>query len=178
MLYKSTNVTAEIIGLFSASIWGRRVNGLKESASLMNGWFNNVYGENNSILANHSGLTTETRVSALDFTSFLSMPENMIQLPGILRKVKFNNKDTKLLRKSNVEVFAKTGTMYYNRGLAGYICRNGEPVATFSIFVADINKKNDAVRRKVFHPPDSKVWLRKARRQEKLLLAHWSKLYA
>ena len=42
MLKKSTNVTAEIVGIFSAKIWGIKINSIIESGRLMSAWFNIV----------------------------------------------------------------------------------------------------------------------------------------
>ena len=85
MLYRSTNVVAEIVGLQVAKLWGLKTPSIKSSGEIMTNWFNYVTNTKGSFFANHSGLTVDTRVSAHDFTKFLTRLETIEILPSILK---------------------------------------------------------------------------------------------
>ena len=62
----------------------------------------------------------------------------------------------------NITVRAKSGTMHYIRGLAGYICKEDTPVVAFSIFSADLKKRKENSSNNFEKPRGSSAWLSRA----------------
>ena len=177
MLYRSTNVVAEIVGLQVAKLWGLKTPSIKSSGEIMTNWFNYVTNTKGSFFANHSGLTVDTRVSAHDFTKFLTRLETIEILPSILKGKKIYGSNSNIIENSGIDVRAKTGTMHFNRALAGYIQKGGIPKAAFSIFSADVEKKKDIPGYELANPPGSKSWLKQAKNQENFIIKRWAEFY-
>jgi D-alanyl-D-alanine carboxypeptidase/D-alanyl-D-alanine-endopeptidase (penicillin-binding protein 4) len=177
MLVRSTNVTAEIIGLCVANFWGFDTPKIWFSGQIMTKWFNFVTKTDGSVFANHSGLTINSRVSSTDFVKFLTRRETRELLPPILKSRKIYGGAKKNISKAKVAIIAKTGTMHFNRGLAGYITKNGVPCAVFAIFSADIERKMSIKRHQLSNPPGSKNWLSQAKNIENTILSNWAKGY-
>ena len=177
MLDRSTNVTAEIIGLYAANFWGLQTPKIKSSGTIMTNWFNFVTETEGSIFSNHSGLSVDSRVSSSDFAKFLTRPETREVLPSILKPRKIYGSERQKIKKAGIAIIAKTGTMHFNRGLAGYITKDGVPCAVFAIFSADIEKKKSIRKHQLSNPPGSKNWLSKAKHLENTILSAWAQHY-
>ena len=177
MLYSSSNVTAEIIGLFAANFWGMFTPQISSSGIIMSKWFNFVSQTDGNMFINHSGLTSESRVSSLDFVKFLIRKETKEVLIPLLKEQKIYGSEKKKIYGAGIKVVAKTGTMHFNRGLAGYIIKNNIPLAVFAIFSADIKEKKSIKKDQLSNPPGSKNWLLQARSAENNILANWAKQY-
>ena len=177
MLDRSINVTAEIIGLWVANFWGLETPKIRSSGKIMTNWFNFVTGTKGSIFTNHSGLSFISRVSSSDFVKFLSRPETKEVLPSILKHRKIYGPAKKSISGAEIMIIAKTGTMHFNRGLAGYITKNGVPCAAFAIFSADFEKKISIKSHQLSNPPGSKNWLYQAKHLENSILSTWAQVY-
>ena len=177
MLDRSTNVTAEIIGLYAANFWGLDTPKIRSSGTIMTNWFNFVTGTTGSLFTNHSGLSVDSRVSSSDFVNFLTRLETREVLPSILKPRKIYGAARANISKAEIAVIAKTGTMHFNRGLAGYITKAGVPCAAFAIFSADIKKKASIKEHQLSNPPGSKNWLSQAKHLENTILSTWAKDY-
>ena len=177
MLDRSTNVTAEIIGLYAANFWGLETPKIRSSGEIMTNWFNFVTETDGSIFANHSGLSVDSRVSSSDFVKFLNRPETRDVLPSILKPRKIYGAAKSKIDGADVAIIAKTGTMHFNRGLAGYITKKGVPCAVFAIFSADINRKKSVKKHQLSNPPGSKNWLSQAKHLENTILSTWAEGY-
>ena len=177
MLDRSTNVTAEIIGLYAANFWELDTPIISTSGKIMTKWFNFVTGSVDSKFDNHSGLSVNSRVSSSAFVRFLSRPETREILPSILKTRKIYGSAKQRIKSANIEIIAKTGTMHFNRGLAGYITKNGIPCAVFAIFSADLDKKMQIKDHQLSNPPGSKIWLSQAKSIENTVLSTWAQGY-
>jgi len=177
MLDRSTNVTAEIIGLSAANFWELDTPIISTSGKIMTNWFNFVTGSFDSKFDNHSGLSVNSRVSSSAFVRFLSRPETREILPSILKTRKIYGSAKQRIKSANIEIIAKTGTMHFNRGLAGYITKNGIPCAVFAIFSADLDKKMQIKDHQLSNPPGSKIWLSQAKSIENTVLSTWAQGY-
>ena len=92
-------------------------------------------------------------------------------LPGLLKQVNLPD-----VEKAGYRVIAKTGTLNFARGLAGYLeGRDGRRHA-FAIFSADMDARARAGSAE--NPPGARGWLGRARAQERALLERWAKLIA
>ena len=72
-----------------------------------------------------------------------------------------------------VEVVAKTGTLNFTHGLAGYLEKAGRKYS-FAIFTADIEHRANIPMAKRERPEGAKAWLTIARKQENALLRQWA----
>lgn len=77
----------------------------------------------------------------------------------------------------DVSVVAKTGTLNFARGLAGYLEKGGRKYA-FAILSADLAARADIPMAERERPRGAKTWLGKARRQEQAVLRHWLDLFS
>lgn len=190
MLDRSTNITAEALGLAASTARGRdfrSMNGrvcLGASARDMNAWLNARYeldGETAepAAFANHSGLSLESRVSARTMAVILArIARDEAGFETFFNTMPIYPHSTQAGR---VEVRAKTGTVYFGRGLAGYMtCSNGRRLA-FAYFNSDFDERArfDAGRARLHYnsTPGARRWLSRARVLERRLLADWTAAY-
>lgn len=174
MLKHSTNLTAEVTGAASTRAAGLDARTLAASAEVMNAWAAQVagfpVGDPGFRFVNHSGLTLDSRVS----------PRRMVELLAALAKR--GGKDRGLpggvaqyLRPHAVhdrtpkglEIVAKTGTMSYVRGLAGYVVTPRGRRLAFAIFSNDLSKRGDGPERV------DQGWMGRAKAFERALVRNW-----
>lgn len=187
MLKYSTNLTAEALGASAAYRNGTKPRNIRHAAGLTarltadevgsiggNGW-------GGFALENHSGLSVLSR----------STPR---QIAAVLREgrrrfgeeyVSLYNDSTLSARRMGLgygqippqhSILAKTGTMYFVRGFAGYMTVNGRN--TVFAFMASEDSQRSAIDAAFtpysdYRPQGSKSWLRRARAFEKAMLTDW-----
>ncbi|MEM9099822.1 MAG: D-alanyl-D-alanine carboxypeptidase/D-alanyl-D-alanine-endopeptidase [Pseudomonadota bacterium] len=173
MLKYSTNLTAEAVGIAASG-----APNLPGSADAMNRWAAQVSGfaegDPGFQLVNHSGLTVDSRVSPRRMVELLqalaARPNGShLRLPGpiagLLKRHNVAAENDKLDHK-RLAVVAKTGTMNFIRGLAGYVATPGGRVLAFAIFSNDLELR---AREKTRHGG----WMRRARALERALVRNW-----
>ena len=173
MLKYSNNLTAECLGLMAAVKLGRQPASLRDSAVIMNQWARDNLGVMDVEFHNHSGLTDLSRVSAGQMVKMLAHPYSQTQLDGLLKKINVLDRRGNLIDTGTVEVVAKTGTLNFTHGLAGYLEKAGRKYS-FAIFTADIERRANIPMAKRERPEGAKVWLAIARKQENALLRQWA----
>lgn len=184
MLRYSTNLTAEMTGLAASQAGGTQPATLAASAAAMNAWAaeNGGFspGDPGFVLANHSGLTVDSRVSPRRMIEFLAamarrQPRTSKRYPrlpaagGIVDLLKrYNVADKRVkLDYARLDIAAKTGTMDYVRGLAGYIATPSGRRLAFAIFSNDLDRRQPGVRR------IDRRWMGRARDFERTLVRNW-----
>ncbi|MFK7944759.1 MAG: D-alanyl-D-alanine carboxypeptidase/D-alanyl-D-alanine-endopeptidase [Paracoccaceae bacterium] len=182
MLRFSTNLTAEVTGSAATRSVGVQAQTLADSADVMNAWAASVAGfpagDPGFRFVNHSGLTIESRVSPRRMVEMLAAfarrePDaagRHPRIPGaIAGYLKRHNVAAKSvpLDYNRLNVVAKTGTMSYVRGLAGYIATPQGRQLAFAIF------SNDLVRRGGGAQSVNKRWLGRAKGFERALIRNW-----
>lgn len=175
MMKYSTNLTAEITGSAAARAVGVEVSTLLDSASVMNHWAAELagfpQGDPGFHFPNHSGLTLESRASPrrmIGLLAALARAEGGSTIglpPGIARYL-----DRRKLENAppGLEIAAKSGTMSFVRGLAGYAITPGGRRLAFAIFSNDLAQRGDGPE-KVNRP-----WLNRARSFEQALIRRWA----
>ncbi|MEM1385730.1 MAG: D-alanyl-D-alanine carboxypeptidase, partial [Pseudomonadota bacterium] len=182
MLKHSTNLTAEIVGVAATKQdWGR-VGSLEASARALNTWaaaeIGTSRGDPGLDLRNHSGLSVASRLAPARVADLLVEAAQQrspgvvphARLPGSLaallprqrvrdRRVKFDD--------AGLDVVAKTGTMSFVRGLAGYIATPRGRRLAFTIF------SNDLGRRAVASGRAARNWRGRAQYFERALIRAW-----
>ena len=175
MLRWSTNLTAEVIGLRACQAQGGQPGAVADSARAMTDWLRARHGESATHFTNHSGLTDETRISAQQMVEVLGRAAGG-PMPGLLREFKVLDERGNLADTGGAEVVAKTGTLHFTRGLAGYIRGARGQRLAFAIFAADLDAR--ARHAGLDRPPGSRRWRGLAKRQEQALLRSWISHYA
>ena len=177
MLRWSNNLTAEVLGLSATQVAGGRVGSLRASAQAMGRWVARQSGTNRPNLFNHSGLSYQSRISAREMAGFLAAQSSQRGLDGILREVTLENARGDGVELPGIRVLAKSGTLDFCRGLAGYIEKNGQNRYAFAVFAAD-----PAARRVIpagaDHPSGTRGWRDVAKTQEKALIYRWASALA
>lgn len=182
MLRYSTNLTAEVTGASATRALGVQAETLAQSANVMNMWAATVAGfpagDPGFRFVNHSGLTIDSRVSPRRMVQLLTAfarreptPEaRHSHLPGaIAGYLKPYNvaADSMDLDYDNLHVAAKTGTMSYVRGLAGYVATPGGRQLAFAIFSNDLARRTSGAERV------NRRWMGRAKGFERALIRNW-----
>ncbi len=185
VLHYSNNLSAELMGLAAGAAVGRAPASLAESAAAMSGWLaRTVPGADWSGFApgNHSGLQSQGRTTPRQLGAILAYawPRRYAGrgLYDLLRSARFEGELNEGHQGDPVEIRAKTGTLYYGRGLAGYLRAASGRRVGFAVFVSDLGARaaTDAAadRRRLIGPPGADAWLRRARDAEKALVGDWA----
>ncbi len=182
MLRYSTNLTAEMVGLAASRAGGAAPETLAASAEAMNAWAAGVAGfppgDPGFRLTNHSGLAADSRVSPRRFVEFLTamakrQPAEGTRHPrlpgGVIDMLKDYNVAARSIKLdyAHLDITAKTGTMDYVRGLAGYIATPSGRRLVFAIFSNDLDRRQPGVQR------INKRWMARARVFERGLIRNW-----
>ncbi len=182
MLRFSTNITAEVTGSAATRNIGIAAVSLKDSAQVMNAWAASVagfqMGDPGFRFANHSGLSLDSRVSPRRMAELLvalgkrapdpgaAHPRLPGGIAGYLKRHNVAAKDVPL-DYDGLSVVAKTGTMSYIRGLAGYIATPGGRKFAFVIFSNDLTRRGGGAQKV------NKRWLGRAKGFERALIRSW-----
>ena len=172
MLKYSNNLTAECIGLTCAQKLGDNLLSLQSSAATMGRWVQANLGVSGVDFKNHSGLTDHSRVSAVQMAGMLASVKGQAGLSGILKRFNLLDRNGNSMVVDDVSVVAKTGTLNFTRGLAGYLEKGGRKYA-FAILSADLAARANIPLSERERPRGAKTWRGKAKRQEQALLRHW-----
>jgi D-alanyl-D-alanine carboxypeptidase/D-alanyl-D-alanine-endopeptidase (penicillin-binding protein 4) len=182
MLRYSTNLTAEMVGLAASRAGGAQPATLAASAAAMNAWATEVAGfapgDPGFQLTNHSGLATDSRISPRRLVEFMTAiakrepqpAKRHVRLPGgITDLLKDYNVAVKTIKLdyANLDIAAKTGTMDYVRGLAGYIVTPSGRRLVFAIFSNDLDRRQSRAQR------INRRWMARAREFERSLIRNW-----
>lgn len=163
MLRYSTNITAEAIGLAASGAAHQA-----QSAQRMTDWARATLGID-SVFGDHSGLGPITRCTAGDMVKILSGALNDRKgriLIDLLRETDLPQPD------QGARILAKSGTMNFVSGLAGY-ARLGQKTLIFAIFAADAPRRAAVPIADREDPKGGSNWTKRARKMQRLLLAHW-----
>jgi len=172
MLRYSTNITAEALGLRASQARGAAPDGVAASAAAMGGWARGRFGLPAATFVDHSGLGDGSRVAPEEMVAVLRQADG---LAGLLRARPVKGEDG-APADLGVEVVAKTGTLFFVCGLAGYM--TGDRRLAFAIFAADPERRAAVRPEERAQPAGSKAWTARARAQEQALLRRWAALYA
>ena len=182
MLRFSTNLTAEVTGAAATRSVGIDAQTLAQSADVMNAWAASVggfpVGDPGFRFVNHSGLTTGSKVSPRRMVELLAAfarrqadpSARHGRLPGgIAGYLKPHNVAAEdfPLDYDRLSVAAKTGTMSYIRGLAGYIATPGGRQFAFAIFSNDLAARGGGAQKV------NKRWMGRAKGFERALIRNW-----
>lgn len=131
MLKYSTNLTAEVVGLHAS-----KARDLRGSARAMQDWLAGQGLGEGFHLADHSGLSAQSRVTALSMVRLLSGPARQAGLEDILKPDPLRETLGKSAN-GTAEVRAKTGTLNFVSNLAGYANAPDGTTMAFAVLCTD-----------------------------------------
>ncbi|MCP5036601.1 MAG: D-alanyl-D-alanine carboxypeptidase/D-alanyl-D-alanine-endopeptidase [Rhodobacteraceae bacterium] len=177
MLKYSTNLTAEVIGLTASSARGHSPRSLSSSARMMNSWMKESLGTKHAKMADHSGLSDASRLSAIDMVKALVQTGSGGQLHGLMKEVVPVDEAGRQSPNAAHSIRAKTGTLNFVSSLAGYeTTQSGRPLV-FAIFTADMERRGAIKRSDRERPEGARGWSRSSRWLQHQLLNRWADLY-
>jgi serine-type D-Ala-D-Ala carboxypeptidase/endopeptidase (penicillin-binding protein 4) len=174
MLLYSTNLTAEVVGLTTS----RRPT-LADSAAAMSVWAKGALGMT-SQFGDHSGLGSQSSTTAADMVRALVAAKALSQgalLPGILRDVGMKDDQGRVIEGHPVQVRAKSGTLNFVSGLAGFIAPPGGRRLAFAVYAADVPRRDALTEAEREDPAGGEAWTKRARVLHGRLIDRWAGLY-
>ncbi|WP_210526251.1 D-alanyl-D-alanine carboxypeptidase/D-alanyl-D-alanine-endopeptidase [Rubellimicrobium arenae] len=172
MLLHSTNLTAEVVGLAASLARGLAPTTPAESARAMTRWLRDATGARVH-LVDHSGLGSESRVSAQEMAVALAARGVMERLRPLLRNIALTDSGGDPLAMPPGLVRAKTGTLNFASALAGYERTLAGTDLAFAYFSADLEARAAAAGSQDEIPEGSRDFLARSRRLQQVLLQRW-----
>lgn len=182
----SNNMVAEVMGLAASRALGGSATTLQSSADQLGVWMErNIPGLDSfaTALSNHSGLSTQSRVTPRQMTTILlhAMKHRFdgwridsLMRPGGTRdalRSRFRDPDTAY------RVWAKSGTMRYIKGIVGYLDAHSGRRLIFALYVYDPKRRAelevDPERYGVAARQTSTAWRRASDAFEAALIRRW-----
>jgi len=172
MLFHSTNLTAEVIGMAATAVNQGVVKDLRFSSAAMARWLVGRYGVA-ARLVDHSGLSDQSRVTANGMVRFLTRPEVVEILRARLKAVPILDGEGRPIPNHAVSVAAKTGTLNFVAALAGYVGTARGGTKAFAIFAADSDRREEAKGSQDEVPRGARSWNARARALQQKFLVQW-----
>ncbi len=176
MLEYSTNLTAEVVGMTATAVRAGIPADLRASAAEMNLWAAQSLGMSNVALVDHSGLGADSRVSAAGMAAALVAAKDRGLAP-ILKRIAMRDDRRQIVKNHPLTVRAKTGTLHFVSGLAGYISGPGGTELAFAIFTSDLEHRAGLTRAELERPEGSRAWNTRARILQQRLIDRWGAIY-
>lgn len=177
MLRFSTNITAEMVGMAATVKRSGKPASLRASATEMNRWANAALGTSSMRLVDHSGLGDASKMTADDMVLALVRARQNNVLRPILKPIPMLDAQRRAIKNHPIEVHAKTGTLNFVSGLAGYMtARDGTEMA-FAIFAADEATRAGIPRAERERPQGARSWNRRAKIMQQKLIERWGAVY-
>lgn len=177
MLLYSTNLTAEVVGLSATAARGRLGSSLTESGAEMAAWTQDRLGLRHARFTDHSGLGDGSRISAADMVRVMTRLGPDSTLASILKTVPMRDPAGNPVTDHPATVRAKTGTLNFVSGLAGFVALPGRTDLAFAIFAADMDRRAAIPEADRDRPQGARGWSVQARKVQGGLIDRWSRLY-
>ncbi|WP_299727266.1 D-alanyl-D-alanine carboxypeptidase/D-alanyl-D-alanine-endopeptidase [uncultured Tateyamaria sp.] len=178
MLRFSTNVTAEMVGMSAtAKRTGKVPANLRASAAEMNRWAKATLGTTGMRLVDHSGLGGKSKMTADDMVQALVRAHDSAVLRPILKPVAMRDEKRRILKNHPITVDAKTGTLNFVSGLAGYMTARDGRVMAFAIFAADEATRSRISKANREAPQGARSWNGRAKVMQQRLIDRWGTVY-
>ena len=177
MLLHSTNITAECLGMAASRAGDPQIDSLVGSAAAMNAWLSTRYGVEGVALVDHSGLGGASRVTTEAMVRVLADPRSRAALRPLLKGFLLRDSQGRPDRGSPIDVVAKTGTLNFVSGLAGYARAADGTDLVFAIFAADVPRREALSEAQRERPPGARGWNGRAKMLQSALIERWGTLY-
>lgn len=177
MLKHSNNLTAEMLGLATTYARIGKVASLEKSAAEMNRWAVQSLGMHAPGFVDHSGLGDRSRISPADMMRGLAAAGQAEALRPLLKPVKLLDSNGRPINNHPVKADAKTGTLNFVSGLAGYMTAPDGREMVFAIFTADTETRASIPREARERPPGARSWATRSRRLQRKLIMRWGRVF-
>ncbi len=184
LLYFSNNLAAELTGSVATRAVGGKPLTLAQSGAAMAVWLKTRLPKidwTGFVLANHSGLSLKSRVTPHQVLGMLRYAHTKHYGPyRYVDLLKPYYLPRKLVSQRGYRVRAKSGTMNYIRGRAGYIETLGGRHLAFALFIAQPYARKDYDGPRAGLPQvrmGPRRWRYRARVLEQALIARWVSVY-
>lgn len=178
MLRYSTNITAEMVGLAATKARGTYAASLRASGREMERWAQDTLGIGEAKFVDHSGLGDQSRMRSDELAKALAILAKKAQIHPILREFKMKDDKGRPVKNHPIAVSAKTGTLNFVSGLAGYMKAPSGQELAFAVFTADTETRAALTRAQRDRPKGAKSWNRRAKTLQQKLIERWGALYA
>ena len=178
MLKWSTNLTAEVVGLTASALRGGTPGSLAVSGARMADWLRGRTGIDGARFVDHSGLGPDSRITPEDMVKALvrSGPDGTLR--RMLKRIDMADSNGRPLRDHPARVVAKTGTLNFVGGLAGYVQGPSNAVLAFAIFAADLERRQRLTPEEMERPDGGRGWTQRARAMQQKLIERWVTVHA
>jgi D-alanyl-D-alanine carboxypeptidase/D-alanyl-D-alanine-endopeptidase (penicillin-binding protein 4) len=177
MLKYSNNLIAEMVGLASTARRLGRATSLKESAAEMSRWAGAELGMTETRLVDHSGLGDASRMRSDEMAQAL-VKAHARGFGKMLKSIPMRDGRGRPVSSHPITVHAKTGTLNFVSGLAGYITPPNGAELAFAVFAADIETRLQITRADRERPRGARGWNMRAKRLQQDLIERWAALYS
>ncbi|EPX86720.1 D-alanyl-D-alanine carboxypeptidase/D-alanyl-D-alanine endopeptidase [Salipiger mucosus] len=177
MLKWSTNLTAEVVGLSATRVRLGRPVALQESAAEMNAWARETLGLENVALIDHSGLGDRSRIAAVDMARALVAVRGRLELKPLLKEISVKDDARRAISDHPATVRAKTGTLNFVSGLAGFIDMADGTEMAFAIFSGDLDRRAALTRAQRERPDGARAWNARAKILQQALIRRWGVMH-
>lgn len=178
MMRWSTNLTAEVVGLKATMADGQRPDDLAQSAGAMSAWMRARLGARQAGFVDHSGLGDQSRLRPHDMVSALVAAGPTGALRQMMRAQPMLDGRGRPIADHPVQVAAKTGTLNFVSSLAGYARLPSGRDLAFTIFCADIARRDGLSEAERERPEGARPYNQRAKRLQQQLIERWAALYA
>jgi D-alanyl-D-alanine carboxypeptidase/D-alanyl-D-alanine-endopeptidase (penicillin-binding protein 4) len=179
MLKYSTNLTAEAVGMTATKVRSGAVPAsLPASAAEMNRWAAERLGAKEAALVDHSGLGGDSRISALDMMLALKAVRPLLELKPLLKPFLMRDSQRRVDSDHPLKVHAKTGTLNFVSGLAGFVDLPDGTELVFAIFAADVERREALPMAQRERPEGGSSWNVRAKILQQGLIERWGAAYA
>jgi D-alanyl-D-alanine carboxypeptidase/D-alanyl-D-alanine-endopeptidase (penicillin-binding protein 4) len=143
----------------------------------MNAWAREALGLDEIALVDHSGLNDASRIPAFEMMRALLALSKDGALKPLMKPFVLRNDAGRPMPDHPVAVQAKTGTLHFVSGLAGYVDPPGGTELVFAVFCADLDHRATLTRDELERPEGARGWNRRAKRLQQALIERWSVLH-
>jgi serine-type D-Ala-D-Ala carboxypeptidase/endopeptidase (penicillin-binding protein 4) len=181
----SNNLAAELIGLTASRKLSTHPLSLRDSAATLTNWYLRQLPDapwQGFYCANHSGLSSATRITPRQMSAILrvgwSLPVGQSTFPQLLWPPRWERVKND---PEHVAVRAKSGTMNYADGLAGFLTTRQGRELGFVVLITNFPQRltQDETQdvRAAAAEPEGNGWTRRAKILEKNLVTSWIARY-
>ena len=178
MMRWSTNLTAEVVGLMATQAGDMQATNLPESGAAMTQWMSERHGARNVYFVDHSGLGVGSRIRPQDMTRALISTGPNGLLRDLMKDIPMRDADGNVIEGHPVTVVAKTGTLNFVSTLAGFARAPSGRDLAFTIFSADLERREAIPEDQRERPTGTRTYNRAAKRMQQALIERWSVIHA
>ena len=178
MLRFSTNLTAECMGLTATAKRGKLAANLRASGREMERWAQTKLGLKRAKFVDHSGLGEASRMGAGDLALALAQVRSTARLKPLLKLIELRDAKGRPYQTQPIAVNAKTGTLNFVSGLAGYMKTPTGQEFAFAVFSANLSARKKLSRAQRERPEGARSWNRRARQLQQVMIERWGRIYA